>query len=122
MRLGENPIKKLKLEAEPPAAVTVGVLNSIPELSGYHEGALDVLKLCVASIRAHASEPIDVLVVDNGSCESVRDALVALESDGAIDVLLLNSRNIGKANALQQILGSALGDVIVYADGDVYFH
>lgn len=121
MRYGQSPLKTQKTTIERPAMVTIGVLNYIPEQVGYFKGQLDSLKLCLASIRHHADQPVDLLVVDNGSCAEVRsylhDELVA----GHIDYLILNSRNIGKANAVLQILRSAPGDMVFYSDGDIYY-
>lgn len=122
MRIGENPLKYIKKEIKPPADRTVGVLNCIPELSGFFRGQFDSLKLCLASIRATADHPFDLLVVDNDSCSEVRDYLVAELDAGRIDYLILNERNIGKGNALFQILRAAPGKFVFYSDGDIYYH
>ncbi len=121
MRVGDNPNKVLKIEVEEPARITVGVLNCIQSMDGYFAAALPVLELCIASIRANAGEAIDLLLVDNGSCEPVRKQLHEMMERGDIDYLVLNHRNIGKGNALLQILRGAPGDVVVYTDGDVFF-
>ncbi len=121
MRFGQNPYKTNQTKITPPASITIGVLNYIPEQTGYFAGQLDALKLCLESIRQHADRPFDLLVVDNGSCAEVRDYLCAEMEAGRIDYLILNSRNIGKGNALFQILRSAPGDFIFYSDGDIYY-
>lgn len=101
--------------------LTVGLLTHAPSLVGYHAEALDILRLAVLSARAHAGEPVAVMVVDNGSCAEVRDWLVRSADDGTIDHLVLNARNLGKVTAVSQILlGAPTGDV-VYADGDLRF-
>ena len=121
MRLGNNPLKSIKKEVEPPAEITVGVLNFIPEQSGYFQGQFDSLKLCLASIRATADHPFDLLVVDNGSYSEVREYLVAELDAGRISYLILNEHNVGKGNALFQILRAAPGDFVFYNDGDIYY-
>lgn len=121
MRYGQNPLKEQEKKVEPPAAITVGVLNFIPDQAGYFRGQLDSLKLCLASIRHHADQPIDLLVVDNGSCGEVRTFLQEELAAGRIDYLILNRRNMGKANAVLQILRAAPGDLVFYSDGDVYY-
>jgi glycosyltransferase involved in cell wall biosynthesis len=121
MRIGENPLKLIKKQIEPPAEITVGVLNYIPEHSGYYRGQFDSLKLCLASIRATADHPFDLLVLDNGSCPEVRDYLVAELDAGGISYLILNQHNVGKGNALFQILHAAPGDYVFYNDGDIYY-
>ncbi len=121
MRFGQNPFKVSQQGVEPPAAVTVGVLNYIPDQSGYFAGQFEALKLCLTSMRQHAGLPFDLCVVDNGSCAEVRDYLCQELEAGRIQYLLLNARNLGKANAVFQILRSAPGDTIFYSDGDVYY-
>ena len=120
MRHGQNPFKTRK-SIEPPAAITVGVLNSIPDQAGYFRGSFDVLKLCLASIRHHADQPFDLLVVDNGSCPEVRAYLEEELTAGRIDYLVLNKRNIGRPNGVRQVLRAASGDLVFYTDGDIYF-
>jgi glycosyltransferase involved in cell wall biosynthesis len=121
MRFGKNPLKGEGNLVEPPAEVTVGVLNCIPDQVGYFRGQLDSLRLCLASIRQHADRPFDLLVLDNGSCSEVRSFLENELSSGQLDYLILNNRNVGKRNGLLQILQSAPGNLIFYTDGDIYF-
>lgn len=121
MRYGQNPLKEQEKPVKPPAAITVGVLNYIPNQVGYFRGQLDSLKLCLASIRHHADQPVDLLVVDNGSCDEVRAYLQDELASGNIDYLILNSHNLGKANGKLQILRSAPGDLVFYSDGDIYY-
>jgi glycosyltransferase involved in cell wall biosynthesis len=121
MRYGQNPLKMQNKPVKPPAPVTVGVLNCIPEQTGYFQGVFDSLKLCLASIREYADRPFDLLVVDNGSCPEVQAYLIAQLNAGRIDYLVLNQRNLGKFNAVMQLLHAAPGDQIFYTDGDIYF-
>ncbi len=65
MRVGWSPHKGRQVE--PPASMTVAVLNHIPWLEEYYVQSLEVLELCLASIRATADRPFDLLVFDNGS-------------------------------------------------------
>jgi glycosyltransferase involved in cell wall biosynthesis len=122
MRLGENPLKFSKKQIDLPSAITVGVINYIPEQTGYFRGQFDVLKLCLSSLRAHADSPFDLMVVDNGSCLEVQNYLEDELKADRIDYLILNRRNIGKANALQQILRGAPGEWVFYSDGDIYYY
>jgi glycosyltransferase involved in cell wall biosynthesis len=119
MRYGKNPLKREKVE--PPSDIAVGVLTCIPSRVGYFRGVFDCLKLCLASIRHHADRPFDLLVVDNGSIPEVKDYLLSELAAGHVDYLTLNTRNVGKANAMFQILRSAPGDLIFYTDGDIFF-
>jgi len=120
MRHGQNPLKQQGSKIKRPEAITVGVLNFIPNQSGYHRHSLEVLKLCLASIRANSDQPYDLLVIDNGSHEEVKSYLCEEHEAGRIDYLILNRRNIGKPNGLLQVLHSAPGNYVFYSDGDVY--
>lgn len=121
MRLGKHPLKDRNIKVIPPAKITVGVLSFIPETIGYHKDGLDILDLCLNSIRHNASHPFDLMVVDNGSCAEARIYLQKKLEDGLIDILILNQRNIGYLNGLLQILRSAPGNFIFYTDSDIYF-
>jgi hypothetical protein len=121
MRIGQNPQKNSGRSIEPPATITVGVLNYIPDQAGFFRGQLDSLKLCLASLQINSGQPFDLLVLDNGSCDEVRNYLTGELKAGRINHLILNQRNIGKGNALFQILGSAPGNLVFFSDGDFYY-
>ena len=121
MRIGTNPLKEAKQKISTPSAITVGVLNYIPAQSGYFREQLDSLALCLVSLRAHADQPFDLLVVDNGSCAEARSYLLEEWQAGRIDTLILNEANLGKMNAQMQILRAAPGDFVFYSDGDIYY-
>jgi glycosyltransferase involved in cell wall biosynthesis len=61
-------------------------------------------------------------VFDNGSCEEVVQYLVDERNKGNIQYLLLSSKNLGKGGAWNQIFGMAPGEIVSYADNDIYFH
>jgi glycosyltransferase involved in cell wall biosynthesis len=121
MRIGQNPIKSVEKIA-PPAPVTVVVIVFIPFLRGYYQNSLEILKLCLASIKANTSGEFDLLVFDNGSCAEVREFLGQEQTRGNIQFLMHSSRNIGKPAAWNIALASAPGEYITYADADVYFY
>jgi glycosyltransferase involved in cell wall biosynthesis len=121
MRVGQNPIKSVETIA-PPAPVTVVIISYIPFLSGYYEHSLEILKLCINSIRANTSGEYDLYVFDNASCSEVRNYLLAEQSAGKIQFLQLSERNVGKAAAWNIALAAAPGDYVAYADSDVYFY
>lgn len=121
MRLGKNPLKNVTTKLALPS-ISVGVLSCIPLTDGYFEQTFDVLKLCLASIRANAGNySYQLIVVDNGSLPPVRQYLLEEAQAGRIDTLVLNTTNIGKGNAIFQVFGAAYGDYIFYTDGDVFF-
>lgn len=121
MRIGQNPAKYVK-EVAKPERITVAVLNYIPFLSGFYADGLEVLKVCLESIRESADLPFDLLVFDNGSCEEARQYLLDEHQAGRIQYLFLSEKNLGKGGAWNIILAGAPGEIIAYTDSDAYFY
>ncbi len=121
MRIGQNPAKAAK-EVAKPARITAAVLNYIPFLSGFYTETLDVLKVCLTSLREGADLPFDLMVFDNGSCAEVVDYLVNEQRAGRIQYLLLSEKNLGKGGAWNVIFAAAPGEIIAYSDSDALFY
>ena len=120
MRKGQNPAKFVN-EVARPERITVALLNYIPFLSGFYAETLDVLKVCLESMRRDAGLSFDLLVFDNGSCPEVREYLVNEKEEGRIQYLILSEKNMGKGGAWNMILAGAPGEIISYSDSDVLF-
>jgi glycosyltransferase involved in cell wall biosynthesis len=120
MRKGQNPAKFVN-EVARPERITVALLNYIPFLSGFYAETLDVLKVCMESMRNDAGLPFDFMVFDNGSCAQVRDFLVKEKEEGWIQYLILAEKNMGKGGAWNVMLAGAPGEIIAYTDSDVLF-
>ena len=120
MRKGQNPAKFVK-DVPRPQRITAALLNYIPFLSGFYAETLDVLKVCLESMRKDAGLPFDLMVFDNGSCPEVRDFLVKEKEEGRIQYLILSEKNMGKGGAWNVMLAGAPGEIIAYTDSDVLF-
>ena len=120
MRKGQNPAKFVKDVARP-QRITVALLNYIPFLSGFYTETLDVLKVCMETMRKDAGLPFDLMVFDNGSCPEVRDFLLKEKDEGRIQYLILAEKNMGKGGAWNVMLAGAPGEIIAYTDSDVLF-
>lgn len=120
MRKGQNPAKFVK-DVHRPERITAALLNYIPFLSGFYAETLDVLKVCMESMRKDAGLPFDLMVFDNGSCPEVRDFLVKEKEAGRIQYLILAEKNVGKGGAWNIMLAGAPGEIIAYTDSDVLF-
>jgi glycosyltransferase involved in cell wall biosynthesis len=120
MRKGQNPAKSVQTVTKP-ERITVALLNYIPFLAGFYAEALEVLKVSIASMRNEPGLPFDLLVFDNGSCDEVRDHLIAEKTAGHIQYLLLSEKNLGKGGAWNIILAGSPGEIISYTDSDVLF-
>jgi len=120
-RIGMNPARDKTISYKP-ARVTAAVLTYIPVLEGYFTERLDILRVCIGSMRQNTQEPFDLMVFDNGSCEEVSSCLQDLRREGKIQYLLSSRENIGKTGALKMIFGAAPGEVVAYCDDDVYHY
>ncbi|HUH98315.1 MAG TPA: glycosyltransferase family A protein [Anaerolineales bacterium] len=120
MRKGQNPAKFVK-DAARPRPITVALLNYIPFLSGFYAEMMDVLKVCLESMRKDAGLPFDLMVFDNGSCREARDFLIREKEEGRIQYLILAEKNMGKGGAWNVMLAGAPGEIIAYTDSDVLF-
>jgi len=98
MRKGQNPAKFVNSVPQP-ERITATLLNYIPFLSGFYAETLDVLKVCLESMRKDAGLPFDLMVFDNGSCAEVRDFLIGEKDAGRIQYLILSEKNMGKGGA-----------------------
>jgi hypothetical protein len=121
MRLGQNPAKFVDHVAQP-ARVTAAVVTYIPFLGGYYAESLDILKTCLGSFWQNTHTSCDLMVFDNASCPEVRSFLLDSQQEGKIQYLVLSQENVGKGGAWNFIFGSAPGELIAYADSDVYFY
>ncbi|HMK07562.1 MAG TPA: glycosyltransferase family A protein, partial [Anaerolineales bacterium] len=98
MRTGQNPAKFVEKIGRP-ERITVVVVSYLPFLAGYFAEGLDVLRLCLDSLRRHTAEPFDLMVFDNGSAPEVVAFLQARQAEGFIDFLVLSAVNLGKGGA-----------------------
>ena len=121
MRKGTNPAKFVA-HVEKPQRITLAVLNYIPFMSGFYAQTLDVLKTCLGTIWENTDLPYDLLVFDNGSCQEAIDFLTDAQDEGRIQYLMLSEKNMGKGGAWNMMLKAAPGEIIAYADNDVFFY
>lgn len=121
MRKGVNPAKQMKTVSKP-ERVTAAVLNHIPFLEGFYTDMMGVLELSLRTLRENAGMPFDLLVFDNGSCKEARDFLISEFERGNIQQLIFSDKNVGKGGAWNVMLQAAPGEIIAYADNDVYYN
>ena len=121
MRSGQNPAKFID-KAGKAERVTVVIVTYIPFQQGYFAEAKAVLDLCLDSLRRNTPQAHDLLVFDNGSAPEVVADLVRGHAEGRIDYLFLSDRNLGKGGAWDMAFPAAPGEIVAYADSDVFFH
>jgi glycosyltransferase involved in cell wall biosynthesis len=122
MRAGQNPAKFLKGQVIVPESITVAILTHIPYLHGYYAQSMEVLKASLKSLREHTNLPYNLLIFDNASGGETREFLLGLYQAGQLDYLYLSRENLGKGRAWDLIFSAAPGEIIAYADSDVYFN
>src|SRR5512133_1788416 len=120
MRIGQNPARR-SIPAYSPHRLGVASLVYIPMLNGYFEQMLPVVDIHLRSLRQNTSEPFDLLVFDNASCDEAKDALLGWQKEGLIDWLITSRYNLGKTGALNWIIGALPNELIAYSDSDVLF-
>ncbi|MBM3143734.1 MAG: glycosyltransferase family 2 protein [Chloroflexi bacterium] len=121
MRIGQNPAKTIERVVQP-RQVTVAIVTYIPFLSGYYAQGLDILEASLSSLRANTSEPFDLMVFDNGSGVETQSYLRDEYAKGNIQYLIFSGRNLGKGGGWNFIFGAAPGEIIAYADSDIFYH
>ena len=120
-RKGMNPARG-KNTSYRPAKVTVATVTYIPGLDGFFKHQLDILKLTLASIRAHTELPINIMVFNNGSCSEVSEYLKKQLEYGTIDYLISSRKNIGIIGAFKIMFQAAPSEFIAYSDDDVFYY
>lgn len=120
-RYGMNPARKQNSSYKP-SRVTAAVVTFIPSLEGYFQHRLEVLKVCLASLRQTLHSSYDIAVLNNGSCQEVNEYLKALLDSARIDYLLHSRRNLGVIGAFKILFSAVPGEVIAYCDDDVLYY
>lgn len=118
-RLGRNEYKIQTLLK--PKRITAAVVTFVPHDLGYFQDRLEVIKLSLMSLVKHADLPIDLMVFDNASFFPVVEYLKSLKDKQIIDYLILSSTNIGLPGAYNIIAGAAPGEIIAFANEDVFY-
>lgn len=91
-------------------SVVVPIFNEEENIPAFH-AALD-------NVLSRIPEPVEILYVNDGSCDSSLERLVAVQQrDQRVTVVEL-SRNFGHQAALTAGMSTAQGDAVVLMDGD----
>ena len=117
MRIGQNPLRESKVT--PPSPVQFCVVTHLPNTESYHEYRLDVIKLCLMSMRKHCGiDGFEVMVFDNGSCDALIEWLINKYKPNT----LILSKNIGKTAARTSAIRMVNPkSVVCYSDDDIYY-
>jgi hypothetical protein len=117
MRIGKNPLRDGEVDGFP--RVMISAITHLPHQKGYHEKRLQIVKMCLLSMREAAGMDCGVMIWDNGSCE---DLLRWLHFDYRPD-FIMTGENVGKINARTAILNMLPDNTILaMCDDDMYFY
>ena len=120
MRKGINPAKLENNKIENNCFHQVIVPVYLPKLEGYYEEGLAILKLCLESIYLTVHDKTYISVVNNGSCQEVKDYLNDMLEQQKIQELI-HTTAIGKINAIAKGLSGHYFDLVTITDADVLF-
>src|SRR5512134_3042711 len=97
--------------SDPAVSVVVPLLDERENLAELHRQLSDALRA--------AGRPYELVLVDDGSTDGTREALLRLEEeDPAVRAVLLR-RNFGQTAAFSAGFDRAQGEVVVTSDGDL---
>jgi len=119
MRIGLNEVKGVDLEGYHRHRIVIPVY--IPKLDGYFKHSLEVLKLCLDSLRLTTNGRANVTIVCNGSIKEVVNELRRQYEEGWIDQLILNQLNRGRVDGVVPAARGAFEQFITITDCDVLF-
>lgn len=122
MRVGKSEAKQnSKLEVTHYHRIIIPVY--IPNLEeDYFKDGLEILKLCLDSLRRTIHTKSRITIINNGCCEAVVTYLNELyKSDEVIDQLFHSDINLGKVNAIYSALKGNLEPLVTITDADVMF-
>ncbi len=120
MRVGINPAKTAD-EVREYGRHRVIIPIYIPHFDGYFEHALEVLRLCLASLRHTAAERAAITLIANGCHPAVVEDLQQQFAEGWINQLLINQLNRGKTDAIVAAARGSFEPLVTFADADVLF-
>jgi len=120
-RFGMNPARN-KYTSYSPSRVTAAMMTYIPNLEGYFNFKMDVLKLSLESLIHSLNGQMDIVVMNNGSCGLVREYLDQQLDNGRIDYLIHSRRNLGVIGGFKVLFNSVPGEIIAYCDDDVLYY
>lgn len=122
MRIGNNPEKsnnQLSLDNYHRIIIPVYIPNLYDD---YFKDGLRILELCLSSLLHTIHSKSRVTIINNGSCDEVRNYLLKIHQDHeCVDQLFDSKENLGKVNALYSAIKSNLEPLITISDADVFF-
>ncbi|PIF31372.1 glycosyl transferase family 2 [Flavobacterium sp. 9] len=119
MRVGFNPHKdKVQETSDYYHQIIIPVY--IPNQDDYFKDGFEILKLCLKSLFATIHDKTFITIVNNGSCELIKNYLDNLYVENKIQEII-HTFNIGKLNAILKGISGNKFSLITISDSDVLF-
>lgn len=93
----------------------------IPHEKEYYLDAFKIFELCVQSIKKSAVAVTLITVIANGCSQEINEKLLQLVPQGWIDVLYIETEQIGKVNSIRKAILASEEEFLTITDGDVLF-
>lgn len=119
MRIGSNPNKGKRVDTTSYYHQIIIPIH-IPNQEDYFKDALEIFKLCLASLFKTSHDKTFITIVNNGSCSEVVDFLNQLYGSGKVHEVIHTS-SIGKVNAVFKGLVGHNFKLVTISDADVLF-
>lgn len=119
MRIGFNPNKDKAQEGNVFFHQVI-IPVYIPNQIGYFKDSFQILKYCLESLFKTIHSKTFITVVNNGSCEEVKNYLQDLFQQNRINEII-HTNNIGYVNAMIKGMAGHQFSIVTTADADVIF-
>jgi hypothetical protein len=93
----------------------------VPRLTGYFKDTLEILSLCLGSLRLTIGSEVNVTLIANQCAPEVIHHLQAWFDAGWVDQLLVNRENRGRIDAVLSVARGSHEPLLTFADADVFF-
>lgn len=120
MRIGVSDTKNVQPEADA-GRHRIILPVYIPRLSGYFTNALEILALCLESLRLTVAKDTRITLIANQCCAAALTVLNDHYESGWIDQLVVNRRNCGRIDAVVSVARGSYEPILTLSDSDVLF-
>lgn len=120
MRLSSNPNINKKIYSNKSNHRIISAVY-VPNLDGYFRDCSEILRLFLDSLVLTKSLESKLTIINNKSCVQISNLLVEYFDDGKIDVLINQRENIGKIDAIMEVVHGCEEEFVTITDCDILF-
>jgi len=120
LRTSSNPNINKKIESNKAIHRIVSAVY-VPNLEGYFRDYIEILRFFLDSVVSTKSVESKLTIVNNNSCFQISNLLRQYFDDGHIDVLINQRENIGKIDAIMEVVHGCEEEFVTITDCDILF-